>query len=99
MNFELPNVPEDYVHRIGRTGRAGASGEAVSLVDIDEVPYLRSIEKLLGESMNIGTFEGFEPTNEATKNIDKKKNFRRPGAASNDRRKPKPRDNKSTRRY
>ncbi len=100
MNFELPNVPEDYVHRIGRTGRAGASGEAVSLVDIDEVPYLRSIEKLLGESMPGEVIVGFEPTNTPTKNIDKKKkNFRRPGADSNDRRKPKPRSNKSTRRY
>lgn len=88
MNFELPNVPEDYVHRIGRTGRAGASGEAVSLVDIDEMPYLRGIEKLLGESMNAGVITGFEPTNEPTKNIEKKKNFRRPGQQVNDRRKP-----------
>ncbi len=88
MNFELPNVPEDYVHRIGRTGRAGASGEAVSLVDIDEMPYLRGIEKLLGESMKAKTIVGFEPTNEPAKNIDKKKNFRRPGQHANDRRKP-----------
>lgn len=48
VNFELPHVPEDYVHRIGRTGRAGASGEAVSLVSPDERPQLRSIERLLG---------------------------------------------------
>ncbi|MET0380097.1 MAG: DEAD/DEAH box helicase [Spongiibacteraceae bacterium] len=47
VNFELPNVPEDYVHRIGRTGRAGASGEAISLVGPDERAYLRDIEKLL----------------------------------------------------
>jgi superfamily II DNA/RNA helicase len=47
VNFELPNVPEDYVHRIGRTGRAGASGEAISLVSSDERIQLRDIERLL----------------------------------------------------
>ncbi len=47
INFELPNVPEDYVHRIGRTGRAGNSGDAISLVCIDEHDYLLAIEKLI----------------------------------------------------
>lgn len=47
INFELPNVPEDYVHRIGRTGRAGASGAAVSLVDREELKLLKDIEKLI----------------------------------------------------
>ncbi len=47
VNFELPNVPEDYVHRIGRTGRAGASGAAVSLVDREELPLLKDIERLM----------------------------------------------------
>ena len=47
VNYELPNVPEDYVHRIGRTGRAGATGEAVSLVCVDEFKLLRDIERLL----------------------------------------------------
>ena len=47
VNFELPNVPEDYVHRIGRTGRAGSSGAAISLVDREEVKYLNAIERLL----------------------------------------------------
>ncbi len=47
VNYELPNVPEDYVHRIGRTARAGSTGAAVSLVSPDEVSYLRDIEKLL----------------------------------------------------
>ena len=47
VNFELPNVPEDYVHRIGRTARAGATGSAVSLVSPDETPLLRDIERLL----------------------------------------------------
>ena len=47
VNFELPNVPEDYVHRIGRTGRAGSSGAAVSLVDREELKFLKDIEKLI----------------------------------------------------
>jgi len=51
VNFELPNVPEDYVHRIGRTGRAGASGSALSLVDDEEMGYLRDIEKLIKRSI------------------------------------------------
>lgn len=49
VNFELPNVPEDYVHRIGRTGRAGAAGCALSLVDQDELKYLKAIERLTGQ--------------------------------------------------
>ena len=61
INFELPNVPEDYVHRIGRTGRAGASGEAISLVSADEKEYLRSIEKLLDRKLELKKVEGFEP--------------------------------------
>ncbi len=63
INFELPNVPEDYVHRIGRTGRAGASGEAISLVSVDEKEYLRGIEKLLGEKLTMTEVEGFEASN------------------------------------
>ena len=51
VNYELPNVPEDYVHRIGRTGRAGASGEAISLVCSEETEYLKEIEKLLGTKL------------------------------------------------
>lgn len=64
INFELPNIPEDYVHRIGRTGRAGASGEAISLVCGEEREYLKSIEKLLGEKMSAGSIEGYEPSKE-----------------------------------
>jgi ATP-dependent RNA helicase RhlE len=60
VNFELPNIPEDYVHRIGRTGRAGANGEAVSLVSHDEAAYLRDIEKLLKQKLPVGVIEGFE---------------------------------------
>jgi ATP-dependent RNA helicase RhlE len=61
VNFELPNVPEDYIHRIGRTGRAGANGEAISLVCIDEKIYLRDIEKLVGNTIPSEIKEGFEP--------------------------------------
>jgi len=67
VNFELPNVPEDYVHRIGRTGRAGASGEAISLVSQEEKDYLRDIEKLLSQRIESGTLEGFEPDTSAVK--------------------------------
>jgi ATP-dependent RNA helicase RhlE len=61
INFELPNISEDYIHRIGRTGRAGASGEAISLVCGEEVSYLRDIEKLLGLTISSEVLEGFEP--------------------------------------
>jgi ATP-dependent RNA helicase RhlE len=61
VNFELPNVAEDYVHRIGRTGRAGQEGEAVSLVCVDEHKLLRDIEKLLGGAIPSVTLEGYEP--------------------------------------
>ena len=73
INFELPNVPEDYVHRIGRTGRAGASGEAISLVSHEETEFVRGIEKLLDEKLPSEVIEGFEPNanppkSEPTKN-------------------------------
>jgi ATP-dependent RNA helicase RhlE len=61
INFELPNISEDYVHRIGRTGRAGASGEAISLVSADETSYLRDIEKLIDMKIDVAIVEGFEP--------------------------------------
>jgi ATP-dependent RNA helicase RhlE len=51
VNYELPNVPEDYVHRIGRTGRAGATGVAVSLVSPDEAGLLKDVEKLLRKTI------------------------------------------------
>jgi ATP-dependent RNA helicase RhlE len=74
INFELPNVPEDYVHRIGRTGRAGANGEALSLVCAEEMEYVRQIEKLLKQKLLIEVLEGFEPihTNEPGKRNSKK---------------------------
>jgi ATP-dependent RNA helicase RhlE len=61
VNFELPNVPEDYVHRIGRTGRAGAEGEAVSLVCVDEEGFLADIEKLIKRPLPRAVVPGFEP--------------------------------------
>jgi len=61
VNFELPNVPEDYVHRIGRTGRAGAEGEAISLVCVDEEGFLADIEKLIKRAIPREVIPGFEP--------------------------------------
>ncbi len=61
VNFELPHVPEDYIHRIGRTGRAGASGIALSLVSIDERIQLRDIERLLKREIESSILPGFEP--------------------------------------
>jgi ATP-dependent RNA helicase RhlE len=61
VNFELPNVPEDYVHRIGRTGRAGNEGEALSLVCVDERDYLRDIERVLHREIPKVIIPGFEP--------------------------------------
>ena len=62
INFELPNVPEDYVHRIGRTGRAGASGEAISLVCAEECVQLRDIERLIKRDLDRLPIPGFETT-------------------------------------
>ena len=61
VNFELPQVPEDYVHRIGRTGRAGSEGEALSLVCVDETKLLRDIEKLLKRSLPSQIVSNFAP--------------------------------------
>ena len=61
VNFEMPNVPEDYVHRIGRTGRAGTKGEAISLVCVDENGFLRDIERLTKNEIPKEIIEGFAP--------------------------------------
>ena len=61
VNFELPNIAEDYVHRIGRTGRAGNGGEAISLVCVDEHEYLKGIERLIKQEIPKHTFKEFTP--------------------------------------
>jgi ATP-dependent RNA helicase RhlE len=61
INYELPSIPEDYVHRVGRTGRAGREGEAISLIDIYEKYEIRDIEKLIGQKIPKDVVEGFEP--------------------------------------
>jgi len=61
VNFEIPNVSEDYVHRIGRTGRAGASGEAVSLVCLDEEGFMMEIERFTKQEIAVELLEGFGP--------------------------------------
>ncbi len=64
VNMDLPHVSEDYVHRIGRTGRAGANGEACSLVSADESPQLFAIERLINKLLPRQLVDGFEPTHE-----------------------------------
>ena len=64
VNFDLPNVAEDYVHRIGRTGRAGAKGEAISLVSADEVHLLSAIEHLIKQVLSRELVDGFEPVHD-----------------------------------
>jgi ATP-dependent RNA helicase RhlE len=61
VNYDLPNVPHDYVHRIGRTGRAGADGEAISLMCVDEHGFLRDIERLIKRTIRREVVPGFEP--------------------------------------
>ena len=61
VNYELPHVPEDYVHRIGRTARAGQDGHAISLVCIDEAGLLKDIERLLGRPVDKEVIPGYEP--------------------------------------
>ena len=81
INFELPHTPEDYVHRIGRTGRAGKLGTAVSLVSADEVPYLVDIEKLIKKQIEQVVVPGFEPEYDYEyPPSGKKKHHRRPPA-------------------
>jgi ATP-dependent RNA helicase RhlE len=64
VNFDLPNVPEDYVHRIGRTGRAGATGKAYSLVSADEIKQLNAIEQVIQRHLDREYIGGFEPEHE-----------------------------------
>jgi ATP-dependent RNA helicase RhlE len=77
VNFELPHAAEDYVHRIGRTGRAGASGEAISLVAPDEQPRLAEVERLLKRQVERCVMPGFEPGATPARSV--------PARATNDR--------------
>lgn len=67
INYDIPNEPETYVHRIGRTGRAGASGTSISLCDIDERPFVKSIEKLIGKKIEFILDHPFQITDEGVK--------------------------------
>ncbi|MBW6927607.1 ATP-dependent RNA helicase RhlE, partial [Salmonella enterica subsp. enterica serovar Weltevreden] len=62
INFDLPMVAEDYVHRIGRTGRNGATGEAISLVGLEEGALLAQVQKLLGQPIEQVAVDGFAPS-------------------------------------
>ncbi|GGD26542.1 DEAD/DEAH box helicase [Hyunsoonleella pacifica] len=84
INFELPNISEDYVHRIGRTGRAGANGQAISLVSADETSFLKDIEKLIGEKIEVEIIEGYEPDpNASTESIKPGQNRQRRNKSRN----------------
>jgi len=85
VNFDLPNVPEDYIHRIGRTGRAGATGQAVSLVSADEIQQLSDIERLIKQLLKRKLIDGFEPVHDLPESSLSK----HPGRAKKSR-KPKP---------
>lgn len=76
VNFELPHVPEDYVHRIGRTGRAGNVGRAVSLVCSEEYPLLKDIERLLNQTLTKEVIPGYEPTVLVEKELEQPKRQR-----------------------
>lgn len=96
INFELPNVPEDYVHRIGRTGRAGAEGEAISLVSADEVEFLADIENLIRQTLVRDVEVGFVPVHTVPitklgerKKVSKPKKARRPSQDNHQRKEPK----------
>ena len=62
VNFDMPTYPNDYIHRIGRTGRAGKEGTAISFLSIDEQKFLRGIEELIDSKIPQKTEEGFKPT-------------------------------------
>ncbi|HOU27148.1 MAG TPA: DEAD/DEAH box helicase [Paludibacteraceae bacterium] len=72
INFDIPNIPETYVHRIGRTGRAGLDGKAVSFCDVEEIPYLRDIHKLIGMQIPVVSDHPFPSSNVLTEVVDNK---------------------------
>ncbi len=88
VNFELPRAPEDYVHRIGRTGRAGEEGQAISLVSHDEYSFLRLVEKLIGKEIKREQITGFETAAVAPPMPPEPPRGPRPARNSNQARKP-----------
>ncbi len=88
VNFELPRAPEDYVHRIGRTGRAGEEGQAISLVSHDEYSFLRQVEKLIGKEIKREQIAGFEASAVAPPMPPEEPRGPRPSRNSNQPRKP-----------
>ena len=100
VNFDLPNVPEDYVHRIGRTGRAGSDGHAVSLVSADEVKQLSDIEHLIKQVLKRTLVDGFEPDHDVPvtsldKRIPKPKGAKNSGGNRSNKQNQKPNKNKN----
>jgi ATP-dependent RNA helicase RhlE len=89
VNFELPQIPEDYIHRIGRTGRAGKSGTAISLVSFSEKNQLLKIEKILKSKIPLEVVEGFEPKHDIDKVLTKKGETTRKKPSGNTDRAPK----------
>jgi len=87
VNFDLPHVPQDYVHRIGRTGRAGASGTAISLVSADEFKQLQDIERLINRKIVREEIEGFTPGHSVPESHS---TAARPANNNNNRHRPKP---------
>ena len=80
VNYELPHTPEDYVHRIGRTGRAGASGEAISFVAPEEEKYLVEIERMLKKKVAVESVDGFDPVAAAERTPSRERAERAPRA-------------------
>ncbi len=93
VNFDLPHVPEDYVHRIGRTGRAGADGSAISLVAADERPLLAAIERVLGRRIASQAVDGFDCVDPAAEAAEVAKAQQRRGGQSAAKHHPRPRGN------
>jgi ATP-dependent RNA helicase RhlE len=84
INYELPNIPESYVHRIGRTGRAEASGIAIAFCDAEEKEYLRDIQKVIGKQIPVIENHPYPLTNHTvTKEAPKKQQARRPSGNGN----------------
>ena len=98
VNFDLPYVPEDYIHRIGRTARAGQEGKAISLVSADEHKLLFDIEKLLKSAIPREIIDGFEPEQNLKTEAPKSRSNRRKRPPRSSRKPQKSRSSKSSER-